>query len=178
MFWEQTLLYNIELRLLPEEKTIKIFLSCKLWFNNKIKALLENPLGLHTFPTEKRLTICYLNEVKIIAEFYKVIMNKGTCQYESIITIGVIRKSLNQFFCSLVISQLEFKFPMVFSPLARTRISIQDIYFAPISHFLTNSTRLIPLLVKISTKDKTATTSYLLLLPKNRPNIQYVLNIV
>lgn len=154
-------------------------LSCKLWTNNKISALLEKPLDLekHNYKGGSH-RLKFLTEVKINAEFHRVKCDQSISQDNGMLSVSETTKSINQFFSSLMISLLEFKFPIVFSPLVRQRILNQEMYLAPISHALSNSSKLVPLIIEMISTDKTATDTYILLFAKREIKCGYTLNIL
>lgn len=177
-FWKEYLLYEVEFKLKKSIKSICINLSCNLWFNNKRAAFLDQPLELECYKKTDSPQIKYLNELQIKGVFYKVNNKNKYFQKNEEVTVFEIKNLLNQFFSSLLISQLEFKFPLVFSPLVRNKISIQEKYFAPISYSLTNSTQLIPVIIKIISNDRTSTTAFVLLLPTKKISFKVTLNLL
>lgn len=154
-------------------------LSCKLWTTNKISELLEKPLDLktHNYKNSSH-KLKFLSEIKINVEFHKVKCKQLSSQKNEMLCISEAIKSINQFFSSLMISQFEFKFPIVFSPLVRQRILNQEMYLAPISHALSNSSKLIPSIIEMISKDKTATNTFILLFAKREIKCDYTLNIL
>lgn len=177
-FWKECLLYDVEFRIEKPTKSICIKLSCNLWFNSKIATLLNFPLQLKCYKKTDPPQIKYLNEIQIKGVFYKIYNKDKNFQKSEDVNVSEIKNLLNQFFSSLVISQLEFKFPLIFSSLVRNRIATQETYFAPISYCLTNSTRLIPVIIKIISKDRTSTTAFILLLPKKEISFKITLNLL
>ncbi len=170
--------YDIEYYINKETLRVDMILACKLWSNNKISALLENPLSLNTHGSDTSARLEFITDIIINAEFYKLKYNQHILQKSNKLSIKDINKSLNQFFCSLMVSQLEFQFPLVFSPLVRQRVLKQEMYLAPISHALSNSSQLIPVFIKMISRDKTATTIYILLYPRREIKTDYILNIL
>ncbi|CAR29548.1 hypothetical protein ZYGR_0AD02300 [Zygosaccharomyces rouxii] len=75
---------------------------------------------------------------------------------------------LNEYLASLIVSQLEFQFPMVFSTIARNRFKSQETDIGPISYSLVYSSALIPITVQLIAGERTATTACQLLRPKRR----------
>lgn len=177
-FWKEYLSYEVEFKLKRSTKSICIYLSCDLWFNNKISTFLDYPLELECYKKTDSLQIKFLNEIQIKAIFYKIIHKDKYFQKNEEVNVFEIKNLLNQFFASLLISQLEFKFPLVFSSLVRKRIAIQEKYFAPISYSLTNSIKLIPIIIKIISDDRTSTTAFVLLLPTKKISFKMALNIL
>ncbi|GAV55842.1 hypothetical protein ZYGR_0AZ00130 [Zygosaccharomyces rouxii] len=74
----------------------------------------------------------------------------------------------NEYLASLIASQLEFQFPMVFSIIARNRFKSQETDIGPISYSLACSSALIPITIQLIAGERTATTVCQLLRPNRR----------
>lgn len=176
-FWEKNLSYDFSCILNEETLTVTITLSCKLWYENKINTLLEKPLGLGISQGEEKPKILFFSTIEVDVDFHKISYIRGSYNALKLTDSRELFSSINQYFSSLIISQLEFKFPIVFSSLVRKRISSQEALLAPISYSLTGTSHLIPIIIEMISKDKTATTCVSLLLPKTK-HIEYPMNII
>lgn len=121
---------------------------------NKIKTLLESPLKLRSHDSTLP-SIAYLEEIVVTAKFYGGLGVK--------LDATSLVPQLQEYLSSLIISQLEFQFPLVFSAVARKRFQSQETVLAAVSYSSTESSFLIPLLVRLIANDPTATTAYQLL---------------
>lgn len=106
-------------------------------------------------------SIGFVDQVRICAEFCHIPEYK--------LKAKDLIPHFNEYLSSLIISQFEFQLPLVFSMTCRKRFLSQESDIGPISYALTNSSALLPLLVKLIAEDTTATTAYQLISPtKNR----------
>ena len=152
-FWEEELLYQPAFEI-NAEGLIDLRLRCQIWSLNKIKTLLESPLKLRSHDSTLP-SIAYLKEIVITAKFYGELGVK--------LDATSMVPQLQEYMSSLIISQLEFQFPLVFSAVARKRFQGQEAVLAAVSYSSTESSFLIPLLVRLIANDPTATTAYQLL---------------
>lgn len=147
-FWDQ-LFY--ELQFSSTGGTIQLDLTCQVWNSEKISTLLQKPIEnrqhMGNLPR-----VCFLKELRIDVEI------RFSC--EPYLLIDEFLPQLNEYLCSLFISQLEFRFPFVFSATARKRFMSQESALGPISYALSNSSALLPILTKLISDDTTATTVY------------------
>lgn len=79
------------------------------------------------------------------------------------VALNVLSQHLQEYLQSLIISQLEFKFPLVFSKIARRRFAEQENAISVVSHSLNNDSSLVLPLLNIIEHDMTATTAYQIL---------------
>ncbi|QLL32227.1 hypothetical protein HG536_0C03960 [Torulaspora globosa] len=147
-FWDQ-LFYELQFSSIGG--TIQLDLTCQVWNSEKACTLLQKPL--ENRPHVRNLPhVCVLKELRIDVDMC------FSC--EPYLLIDEILLQLNEYLCSLFISQLEFRFPLVFSATARKRFMSQESALGPISYALTNSSALLPILTKLISDDTTATTVY------------------
>lgn len=119
--------------------------------------LLVKPIEFR--PHIKLPIVAHCTDLKIDADFYHF-----PHQWSSADVIS----QFNEYLASLVVSQLEFQFPMVFSVIARNRFRAQEADIGPISYGLVCSSALIPITVQLIAEEKTATTVCQLLRPSKR----------
>ncbi|QLQ80485.1 hypothetical protein HG537_0D04850 [Torulaspora globosa] len=147
-FWHQ-LFY--ELQFSSTGGTIQLDLTCQVWNSEKVCTLLEKPI-------ENRSHMRNLPHVSVLKGLRINVEMCFSC--EPYLLIDEFLPQLNEYLCSLFISQLEFRFPFVFSATARKRFMSQESALGPISYALSNSSALLPILIKLISDDTTATTVY------------------
>lgn len=146
-FWQDL---NYQVTFDVDKTTITLNLSCMIFTQMKVKTLLEQPLSLQRHRPQTLRTV---ESVDITANF---LIRDG----ENDEGWSSILNQSNEYLISLFVSQLEFQYPLVFSRDCRKRFLQQEKSLGPISYALTNSSSLIPNLIKIISDDNTATTSY------------------
>lgn len=156
-FWQNQLLYGFNCRL--DGTTLKLELRCKLWNANKMSTLLQKPKELR--PHRNLPTVAFCTELHVQASFHHL---PHRLDLHGMVT------QFNEYLSSLIISQLEFQLPLVFSIVARNRFKTQESDVGPISYGLTDSSALIPLEVQLIAMDKTATTVCQILRPRRQTN--------
>lgn len=147
-FWNQ-LLYKASFT--STGKEIRLGLACQLWNSEKVSTLLQKPV-------ENRKHMSGLPQVFSLKRL-NVHVNIYSSGEPHIITDQGLPQ-LNEYFGSLFISQLEFRFPFVFCATARKRFLSQESSIGPISYALSSSSALLPILAKLISDDGTATTVY------------------
>lgn len=154
-FWED-LQYDINKKppFINDSNEIELSLHCNLWNRSKVSVLLEAPLALRSY-NDNLPSLGYFQKLEINAHFTHLI--------EEPLEISFIKTHFNEFLSSLIISQLEFQYPLVFSNLTRKRFFWQEKDIGPVSYALTDSSSLLPTLVTLMNNDTTATTAYQLL---------------
>ncbi|CCK68322.1 Rec102p KNAG_0A06650 [Huiozyma naganishii CBS 8797] len=154
VFWEEILQFACSVSHQEKTGSIELLLTCKLWPSKKIDNLLEAPLSYDSHNLET-LQIGYLEKLSTEVEFLK--------DANLIFPEAELIEQFNEYLGSLIISQLEFRYPLVFSSLVRRRLSLQERFLPSVSYSLTDSSKLLPHLVQMISKDRTATTVYQLL---------------
>lgn len=157
-FWVDQLLYDTQIS--ASGNVITLNLQCKVWNSDKISSLLQKPaerrLHLKSIPQ-----VHFLKRLRVQATLYTP--NDGP-------TANLIVPQLNEYLGSLFFSQLEFRYPFVFSMTARKRFLAQESSIGPISYALTNSSAILPVLTKLIGDDPTATTAHqLIAVGKRKP---------
>ncbi|KOG98007.1 Rec102p [Saccharomyces eubayanus] len=161
-FWEEQLFYKVQ-DVATEENCITLSLKCTIWTDAQISTFLDKPRELHSH-VKGYPEIYYISELSTTINFFS--------KAGSSIEMDQIIPHLNEYFSSLIVSQLEFEYPMVFSTTARLRLKWQQGSLGPISYALTNSSALLPIMLKMIAEDKTSTTVYQILCQKRSPPIQ------
>lgn len=147
-FWHQ-LLYEVQF--FVEGCTIQLDLTCQLWNSGKVSTLLEKPV-------ENRPHIKNLPQIYFVDTLRTFVDLTTTCEQDQL--LDQVLPQLNEYLGSLFLSQLEFRFPFVFSVAARKRFLAQEAAIGPISYALSNSSVLLPILTKLISDDTTATTAF------------------
>ncbi|CAI4046834.1 Rec102p SKDI_12G3600 [Saccharomyces kudriavzevii IFO 1802] len=161
-FWENQLFYKVQ-DVNTEENCITFNLKCTIWTDSQISTFINKPSELHSH-AKGYPEICYLSELSTTVNFL--------CKEGNSIEVGQIIPHLNEYFSSLIVSQLEFEFPMVFSMIARLRLKWQQGSLGPISYALTNTSVLLPIMLNMIAQDKSSTTVYQILCQRRTPPIQ------
>lgn len=154
-FWKDQLLY--EFRCHIDESLVILELCCTMWSANKMSTLLQKPSELR--PHMNLPSVAFCTELQVQANFYHSIHKWNVLE--------AIRQ-INEYLSSLIVSQLEFQLPLVFSIVTRNRFKSQENDIGPISYGLTQSSALIPLVIELIVLDKTATTVYQILRPRRQ----------
>lgn len=149
-FWEQLSFQSAIYEL--SNGRICIELRCGIWFTNKVCDLLEKPLKTST----SEFTLSALHDVNITGRFLSG--NNAVVEPSDLVP------HINEFFSCFLLSQLEMRFPLIFSKIARDRINKQAQDFGPICYNLNNTPSLFPHILKVISSDLTATTIFQLLL--------------
>lgn len=134
---------------------MNIDLECLIWTQNKIGTIVEYDKNRHSssgLPSQ----IAHLLRLDITAS-----LESSTIDHNALLDIILLQ--LKEYLQSLFISQLEFKFPLLFSKVARRRLAEQDNSLSVVSQSLTRDSSLVLPLIKIIEMDMTATTVYQLL---------------
>ncbi|CCH61181.1 hypothetical protein TBLA_0E01210 [Henningerozyma blattae CBS 6284] len=151
LFWEEQLSYTFNIAIDSNEITLK--LGCKIWTAEKIATLIEQPSELLVYNNNSLTSkIDFVPQVEITVNFI----------HESILELELhsFVNQINEYLASLFISQLEFRYPLVFSTVARKRFQMVESQIGPISYSLTESSALFPNIIQCIIKDKTSLTSY------------------
>lgn len=128
-------------------------LKCKIWSIEKMVALLKKPASLRTHLQSPK--IVFLERLDVRSKFHHSLHDQ--------LPIDEIMAQFNEYLSSLIVSQLEFQYPMVFSMTCRQKFLSQSIDLGPLSYSLNCSSSLLPHLVKIIADDNTSTTIYQIL---------------
>lgn len=88
---------------------------------------------------------------------------------------GDVATLLNDFFKSILISQLEFRFPMIFCQITRQKMHKEQRFLGSVSDNLSGSTKLIPTLTKLVNDDTKSLSVYQIL---NANKVKLDLNII
>lgn len=136
---------------------IQLDLTCKIWNPNKMNMLLAKPTEFR--PYIKLPTVAHCTNLNIDVDIQ---------HFEDKWSLVDVVSQFNEYLASLIISQLEFQFPMVFSIIARNRFKSQEADIGPISYGLVHSSALFPIVVQLIACERTATTVYQLLRPKRQ----------
>ncbi|CAI4047141.1 hypothetical protein N7582_003997 [Saccharomyces uvarum] len=161
-FWEEQLFYKVQ-DVATQENCIALTLKCTLWTDSQISTFIDKPRELHSH-VKGYPEIYYVSELSTTVNF----LSKAGSSTE----IAQVIPHLNEYFSSLIVSQLEFEYPMVFSMTARLRLKWQQGSLGPISYALTNTSALLPIMLNMIAEDKTSTTVYQVLCQKRSPPIQ------
>ncbi len=147
--------YNIVASRTSDNCGVEWALKCQIWTPNRAGTLTETSrehfIGDNIFPSVR----C-LEELNISVQLHTNIRKLSDIKSH-------FCSHFNEYFISLLVSQLEFRFPLVFSYPARTRLRVQEPNIAPISYALSNSSALMLDLVSITEKQPTNTTIYQLI---------------
>ncbi|SCU92613.1 LAFA_0F11738g1_1 [Lachancea sp. 'fantastica'] len=127
-----------------DDNSVVLTLECLVFTVMKTKNLLEQPLSVLKHMDEHLVTVSALT-------VHATFTSSSPPEIDAV-------KHCNFFLVSLLISQLEFQFPLVFSRVCRLRFLQQEASLGPVSYALTNSASMVPKLIKIISNDKTATT--------------------
>ncbi|CCF56093.1 hypothetical protein KAFR_0A06580 [Kazachstania africana CBS 2517] len=157
-FWEEHLFYQIN-NVIQLPDSIELQLKCQILNSEKIDYLLRKPLEN---VTGNKYSICF-NIVQ------KLQINIDISLFREV-TLENITTTFNQYFVSLLASQLELKFPFVFSKLARSRLKAQEDDLSPLSQCIIGSAALLPNLLMTMQRDTTATIVYQLLAGGGKAN--------
>lgn len=103
--------------------------------------------------------VAHCTELKINVDFYHT---------SHLWSPADVISQFNEYLASLISSQLEFQFPMVFSMIVRNRFKSQERDIGPISYSLVGSSALIPIAVQLIAGERTATTVFQMLKPDRR----------
>ncbi|SCV03320.1 LAMI_0H07206g1_1 [Lachancea mirantina] len=146
VFWSD-MGYDVQIR--TASHGIDIRLECRVFGVMKVRALLEQPLA-HASHAAHHVSVASVDALHI------------ACLFAGVDSAGssAVLRHCNEYLVSLFLSQLEFQFPLVFSKWSRSRFSQQQRSLGPVSYALTGSTELIPQLIKIISRDTTATACY------------------
>ncbi|CEP61032.1 Rec102p LALA0_S02e05226g [Lachancea lanzarotensis] len=147
-FWRD-LNYRVTVDI-ASDNCVLLTLECQIFSVMKTKNLLEQPLSVLKHMDLQLATISAVTVNATLSSSLTPLEIDG---------VAVV-KHCNFFLVSLLISQLEFHFPLVFSRVCRLRFLQQEASLGPVSYALTSSASLVPKLVKIISDDKTATTCY------------------
>lgn len=152
--WKQ-LSYDVSFVSNESDGLVEFHLHCKIWNENKVSNLLIKPgelrkhdLNLPQIKIFKKL-VC---QGTIVSDFH----NENDCM-DNIIS------HCNEYFSSLLISQLEFRYPLVFSKVARARLQEQEHSIGALSYALNSTSELMPYLILLIEKESTNTTAYQLI---------------
>lgn len=156
-FWEEQLLYDTQIS--TYKGSIELALKCKVWNSDKVSTLLQKPV-------ERRSHMKSLPQVQFLKRL-KVVVTL-CCFCDTLLSTEAVVPQLNEFLGSLFVSQLEFRYPFVFSSATRTKFLAQESSIGPISYALASSSALLPLLTKLIEDDTTATTAYRLVSPHKK----------
>lgn len=155
-FWE-SLLYKVEF-FVNIEGQLRIELICQLWTQTKINTILDyqfNERDLSSHDTK----LNHLKQVNIIGEFYSD---------ETIETsLNNLIHHLREYLASLMVSQLEFKFPLIFSSVARKRMKEQENSFTVVSYAVKGNSTLFLKFLRITNSDRTASSIFQILSNNN-----------
>lgn len=152
IYWEE-MFYKVHIYI-EKEKIIVIELECRIWTQNKLGMLLECT-RMENKHSQDALKIIHLKELAISSDFHSNI--------PSTVDINNIIAHTKEYLNSLIISQLEFKFPLIFSANARNRAQKQENSLGVISYTLTNCPILIPHLLKTISNDRTSLSIFQIL---------------
>lgn len=150
-FWEDQMLYDVKFNTDLKESTITIDLNCKIWTAEKISALIQRPSDMTNYSKDNNKCE-FLLQINIIGKIYTNL--SPASQMHQLIS------HINEYLSSLIISQLEFRYPLVFSIVARNRFKMIEKCIGPLSYALTKSSHLFPTIIKCIAKDTTSTTVY------------------
>lgn len=153
--WKEELLYNFECIFLEEKNCIQIRLFCNIWSPEKLSTLLESSIKRQN-TRESAISFMVFKEMNVEANILK--------RNSSLIVSEDVKKLLNDFFKSLLISQLEFQFPMIFCKITRQKIFREQSLLNPVSHNLTTTSELVPMLLKLINDDHTSSLVYQILI--------------
>lgn len=161
-FWEDQLFYKVQ-DVNTTESCIILSLKCTILTDAHISTFIHKPRELHSnangYPE-----INYLSELSTTVNFFSEAGN--------FIEASQVIPHLNEYFSSLIISQLEFEYPIVFSMVSRLRLKWQQGSLGPISYALTNTSVLLPVMLNMIAQDKSATTVYQMLCQRRSAPIQ------
>lgn len=149
-FWEEELLYEVK-TICQQKGSIILSLGCRIWTTDKMVTLFEKPTSLRAHLHLPG--VVFLEYLKLECKFYNSTDDEN-------LNISDTLPQFNEYLASLILSQLEFRFPMVFSMINRQKFQQQSTDLAPLAYSLTNSSSLLPLLVQLIANDRTATTVY------------------
>ena len=161
-FWEEQLFYKVQ-DVSTKENCIVLNLKCTILTDAQINTFINKPRELHSH-AKGYPEIYYLSELSTTVNFF----SKGG----NFVEISQVIPHFNEYFSSLIVSQLEFEYPMVFSMISRLRLKWQQSSLAPISYALTNTSVLLPIMLNMIAQDKSSTTVYQILCRRRSPPIQ------
>ena len=147
-FWEKALNYTVQY--VSDDSKLELFLTCNQFIPLKVEKLFAKPANL-VYAKEYRLA--YLTRLIINCEFYGVSDTQE----------GTVLDHLNEFVTSLILSQLEFQFPFVFSRRGRRKFLEHEQSMGSLSYSLTGNNSLIPSVIEVMANDLTSTTVFELL---------------
>ena len=151
-FWERL---QFEPMFSMEDSTIICEIKCKQFGDMKRGLLFDNPMSSKVHQTAD-IKAATLDKVVIDVKFH--------CKnYGDAVNRADVFQLFNEYMNSLVMSQLEFKIPLVFSHTTRYRLMEHEKYIGTVSKCLDNSQTVTPSIVKIISKDKTSTTVFRIL---------------
>lgn len=149
--------YNVEFFTSAEGYLI-VQLECQLWTQTKVNTLSDYQINeKHLSSTDVKIN--YLKQIKIVGQFNS---NETTE-----ICIDKVVFHLREYLTSLMISQLEFKFPLIFSRVARKRIKEQESSFTVVSYAIKGNSTLFLKFLKMANNDKTASSIFQILSNNN-----------
>ncbi|CAI4601311.1 ANM_HP_G0215270.mRNA.1.CDS.1 [Saccharomyces cerevisiae] len=161
-FWEEQLFYQVQ-DVSTIENHVILSLKCTILTNAQISTFISKPRELHTH-AKGYPEIYYLSELSTTVNFFS---KEG-----NYVEISHVIPHFNEYFSSLIVSQLEFEYPMVFSMISRLRLKWQQSSLAPISYALTSNSVLLPIMLNMIAQDKSSTTAYQILCRRRGPPIQ------
>ncbi|EDO17106.1 hypothetical protein Kpol_1025p26 [Vanderwaltozyma polyspora DSM 70294] len=165
-FWKEKLLYDCSL-FIDEDNYNKLCLklNCRIWNGNKISSLLQKPIE---YKDHRKFLpkVYYLQKLEISSHFF------SQTQLDSVPIVDFVN-TFNEFTTSLFLSQLEFRFPLVFSSTTRQLFRCQESELGPISYALSDSPALIPILISIISNNMIYTSIYQLVNPKKKITKDY-----
>lgn len=155
-FWE-SMLYRVEISANAKSDLI-IELTCQLWTQTKIDRILDYQLSEKDL-SDKNIKVNHLEKVNIIGEYYS---NK---KIES--KLDNITHHLREYLTSLMVSQLELKFPLIFSRVARKRTKEQENSFTVVSYAIKGNSTLFLKFLRMTNRDRTASSIFQILSNNN-----------
>ncbi|KAL3231109.1 Uncharacterized protein RNJ44_00748 [Nakaseomyces bracarensis] len=166
--WNQ-LSYDVSVLTNEIDCSIQFQLICKIWTENKVTNLLIKPTDFRKHDANQP-HIKLFKQIKCYASIVTDITNEKELAKN-------IRSHCNEFFASVLVSQLEFRYPFVFSMVARQRFQQQEHSIGPLSYALNGSSGLMPSLISLIEKEPTNTVAYQIVNYK-RAKWSYNLNIM
>ncbi|SMN22620.1 similar to Saccharomyces cerevisiae YLR329W REC102 Protein involved in early stages of meiotic recombination [Maudiozyma saulgeensis] len=151
-FWE-SMYFKTHIDI-TKEKDIIMLLECRLWTQSRINVLLESERfeGCNVAESTK---INYIEELVVNVSF------NSTNPLEK--EMDSLRSHLREYMSSLILSQLEFRFPLVFSRVARKRVIEQENSFLVISHAIKGDPSLILKFIRLVHNDQTSLSIFQIL---------------
>lgn len=163
-FWES--IYFNNYNDITVERDIRIQLECQLWTQSRINDLLESE-RLEDCNVEQPSKINFIEELLVSVSFH------STNDLEK--ELDSFKSHLSEYMASLMISQLEFRFPLVFSKIAKKRVKEQENSFFVISQAIKGNSSLVLKFIRMIHVDQTSLSAFQILSSSEFPaNLQII----